>query len=308
MFTEPFHTRFAPTPSGFLHRGNAYNALLCWMLARKSGGSLRLRIDDMDAARTRPEYVRDVFDSLAWLGLAWERGPQDPTELIQESQPLHVDRYEATLAALLETDRVYACTCSRAQLRADAVDGIYPGTCRDCGLPLTHPDAAWRIRLDGLPAESWNDGWLGPVSAWPSAEGDPIIRRRDGLPAYHICSLTDDARHGINLLVRGEDLLAATVVQRAIARLLSTHSRMADFLDADCVHHSLSTDEEGQKLSKSAGASSLHHLYEAGQTPATVWKELAAWLALPAPASISLDSLLAAFDSTCLPGWKSIQD
>ncbi len=258
MAPTPIHTRFAPTPSGLLHQGNAFNAVLCWLWARHSGGSLRLRIDDLDRPRVRQAYVQDVFDTLERLDIHWDHGPQNAKALATHSQQSRLPRYRETLAALVQTGRVYACTCSRKQIRqAIAERGLpadsplaYPGTCRDQALPLDTPESSWRLNLEGLPEEAWKDGWLGPVSFSPAGEGDPVIRRRDGgMPAYHLASLTDDLDQGITGILRGEDLLSATVLQRSMARLLKADA----FLQAPLVHHPLLLAPDGEKWSKSAG-------------------------------------------------------
>lgn len=258
MAPTPIHSRFAPTPSGLLHQGNAFNAVLCWLWARHSGGSLRLRIDDLDRPRVRQAYVQDVFDTLERLGIHWDHGPQNAKALATHSQQSRLPRYRETLAALVQTGRVYACTCSRKQIRqAIAERGLpadsplaYPGTCRDQALPLDTPESSWRLNLEGLPEEAWTDGWLGPVSFSPAGEGDPVIRRRDGgMPAYHLASLTDDLDQGITGILRGEDLLSATVLQRSMARLLKADA----FLQAPLVHHPLLLAPDGEKWSKSAG-------------------------------------------------------
>lgn len=258
MASNPIRTRFAPTPSGLLHQGNALNALLCWLWAKSSGAQLRLRIDDLDRPRVRDAYLADIFHTLNALGLDWNEGPKRMDEVAEHSQIQRVPRYRETLAALVKTGRVYACTCSRKQIRkAQAELGLstagplaYPGTCKNRKLPLDTPDSAWRLDLDGLPDEVWTDGFLGPVSYSPSGEGDPVIRRRDGgMPAYHIASLTDDLDFGINGIVRGEDLLGATVLQRSIARLLDLDA----FLNILLAHHPLLLAPDGEKWSKSAG-------------------------------------------------------
>ena len=280
MNPNPIHTRFAPTPSGLLHQGNALNAVLSWLWARQSGGSLRLRIDDLDRPRVRDAYLVNVLDTLRGLGLDWDYGPNSMDEVAHHSQIQRLPSYRGTLAALVKTGRVYACTCSRKQIRKAQLEAqskapndaqsqaeaktqaevdlglpasrplAYPGTCRDRNLPLDTPDSAWRLNLEGLPEESWIDGFLGPVSFSPSGEGDPVIRRRDGgMPAYHIASLTDDVDFGTNGIMRGADLLGATVLQRAIARLLG----MDAFLKAHLAHHPLLLAPDGEKMSKSAG-------------------------------------------------------
>lgn len=242
-------TRYAPTPSGYLHLGNAWNMVLTWLLARSRGGSIHLRIDDLDAARLRGEYLEDVFASLEWLGLDWDTGPRDPKDfLAHHSQRLRLDRYRAALERLARARAgygrmaVYACACSREQVRKAALaagtPGIYPGTCREKGLDLSAPETSLRMRL--APDEAVE-------------MGDFILRQKNGDPAYQLASVVDDEDLGINLVVRGRDLLPSTEAQRVIARRLGA----AGFLAAEFLHHGLMVSGAGQeKLSKSGGNAS----------------------------------------------------
>ncbi len=247
-------TRLAPTPSGYLHAGNALDFLITQKLARANDGSILLRIDDLDVDRARPEFIADIFDSLDWLGIAWDEGPRDALEFARDwSQTKRIDRYMEPALALREDGQLYACTCSRAQL-ATCV-------CRNRGLPFDTPDTAWRLRVP----------WPCPVimNTWPSGSRmidlhevmrDPVLRQRNGSPAYQNASLADDVDHGINLIVRGEDLLPSTACQLHVAELLGLHA----FQQVRFVHHPLITDANGAKLSKSQGASSLNAMRTAG--------------------------------------------
>jgi glutamyl/glutaminyl-tRNA synthetase len=249
-------TRIAPTPSGYLHAGNALNFLLTHQLAREEGGTLLLRIDDLDSERVRPEYVQDIFDSLHWLGITWDEGPRNAVDFRQNwSQTLRTDEANAYLTGLKDTGHLYACTCSRRQ--------VTDCRCRDIDAPFDGPDTAWRLRIP--------DPCLVRLKGWPIGEvrvdlrsqmRDPVLRQRNGSPAYQLASLADDTRYGMTLIVRGEDLLPSSVCQVHLAGLLGLHS----FPDVRFLHHPLIVDGNGRKLSKSEGASSLRAMQSTGGT------------------------------------------
>jgi glutamyl-tRNA synthetase len=271
-------TRFAPTPSGFLHAGNAANALIIFGLAAKYGAGVLLRIDDLDAARVRDEYLHHIFDVLEWLHLRPDQGPENPAAMAEWSQQRRLANYERLLDHLVATGRVYACRCSRNQLLQAGYGGRYPGLCRNKKLPLDQPGLSWRLNTEGLEPVPWHDAWFGPQTGQVTRdEGDFIIRRKDGLPAYHIASLSDDAHFGINLIVRGQDLADATAAQLQLARLAGLEA----FCKAVFVHHPLLRSPDGQKLSKSAGAAAIRRtaaipsLEDAGPSPADHYRNAA---------------------------------
>ncbi len=255
-------SRIAPTPSGFLHRGNAFNFLLTEALVRSQGGTLRLRIDDLDAGRMRPQYLEDIFDSLRWLRLVPDEGPLSPGDhLAHYSQLLRIPRYEAMLRRLATTGRVFACVCSRAEVARHAVGGQYAGTCRDRRIGLDADDVVWRFRTEADETVRWEDRIGGAQAVRPhEVIRDFVIRRRDGVAAYHLASLSDDLHYGIDLIVRGADLLESTAAQLLLAAVLNE----TPFLGTAFFHHPLLTDPSGAKLSKSAGSASLKALREAG--------------------------------------------
>jgi len=244
-------TRIAPTPSGFLHEGNAFAFLLTGQLAKRHGASVLLRIDDLDNDRKRPEYVADIFETLHWLGIRWDEGPRNPKELETEwSQHHRLKLYEDALTTLREKGLVYACGCSRKQLSEleSAADEAH--TCHNGHLPLDMPDTAWRIRIPATATVCFRNLNGDMVTLCPSQlMPDPVVRRRDGIPAYQVASVCDDVHFGIDLIVRGEDLLASTALQIFIAQQL----RFDGFLNATFHHHPLILDEKGEKWSKSAG-------------------------------------------------------
>lgn len=258
-------TRLAPTPSGLLHAGNAVNFLLTRQLADTTGAMVRLRIDDLDAERVRTEYLHDIFRSLAWLGVQWDLGPHDVQDHLRNwSQQLRLERYGQVLDALRRSGVLYACTCSRSQLRMSGGEGRYPGTCRDRGLPLDTPDSSWRLRLPHhapVPVHGL-DGTTTVVDLM-QAMGDPVLRLRNGRPAYQVASLADDIDDGTSFIVRGMDLLPSTACQLHLAALLDAQG----FLQVRFLHHPLIIGNDGAKLSKSAGASSLRAMQHAGVSP-----------------------------------------
>ncbi|MDX2285789.1 MAG: glutamate--tRNA ligase family protein [Bacteroidia bacterium] len=286
-----YHTRIAPTPSGFLHPGNLLNALLAWLMARSAGGTVRLRIDDLDAPRARPEYVEDIFRTLDWMGLDWDLGPQTVEEHLRSASQQHrLPLYEALLRQLTDAGApVYACACSRREL------ALRPCPCRAQGWPLDRPDTAWRLHTPPDARAAWQDLALGPVSAaLAEAMPDFVIRRRDGLPAYQIASLADDLSYGTTLVVRGQDLLSSTAAQLWLSACLGQAWQPA------WLHHPLLRGLEGEKLSKSAGAQA-RPLRESGLQPPALYRMAAAWLGLDAG---SRESLLAAFDPQQIV-WKA---
>ena len=274
-------TRLAPTPSGYLHAGNALNFLLTEALARRAGGRLHLRIDDLDSARVRPAYLENIFATLHWLSIHCDSGPRDVADFqARYSQHRRLDRYAALLAALAtQTGLVYACTCSRAEVAAAAGPaGLYAGTCRDRGLPLDSPDAAWRVRVPAKATVALTDGFLGFRTLDIAAlVGDFVIRRKDGLPAYQTASLADDVTDGMTLIVRGEDLLPSTAAQIWLAQLAG--SPWAAFADAQFYHHPLLLGPDGGKLSKSQQTPlDRGALHDPGLTPAALRARAIQWL------------------------------
>ncbi len=294
-----YTSRLAPTPSGYLHAGNAFSFTLTWLLVRQSGGKLHLRIDDIDAERTRPEYVEDIFQSLNWLGLDWDTGPVSPEDFVERhSQLRRLEGYNQLLNSLEQAGKLYACNCSRAQIATSSVNGIYPGTCRHRKLPMNAPETAWRIYVPENTRIAIRE-ISGRETKVPldTAMGDFVVRRKNGLPAYQIASLADDLQSACNMIVRGSDLIPSTAAQLFMAQQLGLKA----FTEAIFYHHPLLRDSTGQKLSKSAGSASLKSLYAAGQSPATLFQMIAKALQLPDQRVKEAKDLLAQFSTTLLP-------
>jgi glutamyl-tRNA synthetase len=241
---DPVITRLAPTPSGFLHAGNAVNFQLVAWLAEKATGEVVLRIDDIDAPRYRAAYVDDVLHVLDWLGIAWHRGPRtvagfETTYSMRRRTDYYREQLDLLAGSALE---VYACTCSRTQLQG-AVPGECPGGCRARGLALVTGESALRVHV---PPRLTVDVAGRPISV-AERMGDFVVWRRDGTPAYHLASVIEDRDLGVTHIVRGEDLVDSTAAQVLLASAIGASS----VAGAVYVHHPLITDPSGAKLSKS---------------------------------------------------------
>lgn len=279
-------SRLAPTPSGYLHLGNAVNFLRTWLLVRRAGGTLKLRIDDLDSERCRPEYIEDIFRQLDWLGLDWDAGPGSPDDFARHySQRLRLDRYREALELLREGGSLFACTCSRKEILQHSPGGLYPGTCRRLNLRSSSPHA---IRLLVEPATSLV--LEGEVLDLAREMGDFVVWRRDDRPAYQLASLVDDYDDRTNLIVRGEDLRVSTGAQLYLAARLGWR----EFARTSFIHHPLLPAPDGRKLSKSDDALSLAALRERGVTPLLAYRAVARQLGLNPDEITSLAELLAA--------------
>src|SRR2546423_13998506 len=240
-------TPFAPAPTGFLHLGHVLNALHVWKTARASGpdGRVLLRIEDHDRQRSRREYEDAILEDLAWLGFAAD------APLVRQSERNLI--YMEALDSLRERGLVYACSCSRADLE----EGRYPGTCAHRSLTEA-PGLALRIRLEPS-VEHFDDLRLGPQTQHPSMQcGDLLARDREGNWTYQFAVVVDDWQQGVNLVVRGEDLLDSTGRQIQLARLLG-RVEAPRFL-----HHRLLMKSPSQKLSKSDGDTGVRELRAKG--------------------------------------------
>ncbi len=285
-------SRIAPTPSGYLHLGNAFSFVLTWLLVRKQHGHLHLRIDDLDADRAQPEYYDDIFTTLAWLGLDYDSGARSRQDcLVNWSQNHRLAVYNEALMRLAEQGDVFACDCSRSLLAQTSPTGLYPGTCRSKNLPLASLDAAWRVRTDKNMSVRFQDALAGSVTTDIATNlGDFIVRRRDGIPAYHIASLLDDALDNTTFIVRGADLLTSTAAQIFLAARLG----LSGFTQTTFLHHPLLLESPDKKLSKSHQSLSLKAMRENGISPEEVLARIASLLGIT-PRTAGLQALLEAF-------------
>ncbi|MCE9598046.1 MAG: tRNA glutamyl-Q synthetase [Spirochaetia bacterium] len=278
---QSLRTRIAPTPSGYLHIGNAFSFILTWLLARQNGGNLLLRIDDLDRARKRPEYVQDIFESLEWLGIDWDSGPTGPDDFESKYSQIHrLDLYADAFDRLRLTDRLFACSCTRREVEARS----HRCACEISGLPLDSPNCSVRFRLEESCEVTIND--LDPVTVRVGeTHRNFVIRKRDGMPAYQLTSIVDDIHFKTTLIVRGLDLLESSGLQLKIQDALGDRSPL-QFL-----HHPLVTKVDGSKLSKSKNDTSLRSVRE-NSNAAMVIKEFSHWINLPGKSCESLSDLL----------------
>jgi len=243
--TPPYRGRFAPTPSGPLHLGSLFTALASWLAARKMGGAWYLRIDDLDRPRCIAGAEDTILRQLEAHGLHWDDSPVRQTD--------HIAHYQAVLHVLEQQGQLYACTCTRAVLATTALAGpdgpVYPGTCRSHVAAGNKP-AALRLRVpDGM--LQWQDGIQGRISrSVPSDAGDFVLRRADGQIGYHLACALDEQRMRITEVVRGADLLGATVQQLALFEALGLTA-------PDYAHVPVVLAADGRKLSKQNGAAAL---------------------------------------------------
>ncbi len=287
-------TRFAPSPTGPLHLGHAYSAILAHDMAKEVGGRFLLRIEDIDRQRSKPEWEEQIYDDLAWLGLTWE------TPVMRQSDRQSV--YRDKLQWLWTNDYAFACTCTRRDVLAAVAapqegvlvlagpDGpVYPGTCRAngymAGLNLMPDDAAVRLSMHAVAR------WLGDYrvkegsffyfkeeGAGPAGEtgtieftsdeaidqiGDIVLSRKDMGTSYHLSVVLDDAAQGVTHVVRGQDLFEATKIHVILQRLLGLPTPVYH-------HHRLIRDENGKRLAKRDDARAIAKYREDGASPADI--------------------------------------
>lgn len=262
-------TRFAPSPTGLLHVGNAYSALQCQRWAELHHGELLLRIEDIDTTRCRAMYTNAILEDLAWLGIAWH-GPV-------RRQSEHTGDYAEALERLREMGVAYPCFCTRADIRREiermasaphaGEDNDYPGTCRHLSPAarqrrLLQESYAWRLDI-GAAIDR-----VGPVLSWQDGHGrahpvhiasDIVIGRKDIGFSYHLAVVVDDAQQGITHVIRGSDLAESTSIHRLLQALLGFDTPIY-------IHHDLLRDHDGKRLAKRDGSTTLHGLRQTGMT------------------------------------------
>ena len=291
-----YRGRLAPSPTGKLHLGTARTALVAWLAARSADGALVLRIEDIDTPRVVAGAAEAIIDDLRWLGLDWDEGPDVGGAFGPYLQSERHARYDAALHTLQQSGRLFACTCTRAELaRASSaphgdLGPRYPGTCRHTP---TEPGRPHALRFHMPHAEPFIDRVYGPQ---PLGEGDDfVVHRSDGLYAYQLAVVVDDLAMGITEVVRGADLLSSTPRQIALYRALGA-------APPTFAHVPLVLGEDGQRLAKRHGAIALSDFRARGVSPQAVIGRLAASLAIvPTDAPVSAHELLAHFELSRLP-------
>lgn len=302
--------RYAPSPTGLMHLGNARTALLAWLQARRAGGSFVLRMEDIDRARSRDSLAVQLLADLRWLGLDWDEGPDKGGLHAPYVQSQRTDLYLEALQHLQAHGLVYPCFCTRAEVAAAAASAPhgagsqgprYPGTCRS----LTPAQAAARAAHGRPPAyrfaappglARFTDLVAGPTAADVEAGvGDFIVMRNDGLPAYQLAVVVDDALMGITHVLRGDDLLDSTPRQIQLFHALG-------WQEPAFGHVPLLIGTDGARLAKRHGDTSLAGLRAAGVRPQAIVGYLAHLSGLaPAGAELTPAELLPEFDLRRLP-------
>ncbi len=263
-----YRTRFAPSPTGLLHVGNAYSALLCQAWAEKYDAELLLRIEDIDHTRCRSEFADAIIEDLSWLGLNW----QSPLRF----QSQHLQDYQQAIRTLRETGLIYPCFCTRKLIQQELIRmasaphaedaiALYPGTCRDLSANeqygrMQHEPFAWRLNIEkamALVGEdiSWRDG-SGDVHAG-NIDHDIIIGRKDIDFSYHLAVVVDDALQNISHIIRGRDMEDSTGIHRLLQKLLGLPEPVY-------LHHPLLCNQSGERLAKRNAATTLKGLRQAG--------------------------------------------
>jgi glutamyl-Q tRNA(Asp) synthetase len=265
-------TRFAPSPTGYLHIGHVASALTGWQAARESGGRFLLRIEDIDTTRCRPEFEHAIYEDLAWLGLTWEQPVR------RQSQ--HMADYAGALERLDRLGVLYPCFCTRQEIAAEiagaataphGADGpLYPGTCRSLSTAERTDRLAgglpYALRLNAAAAAqmagplSWPEEGRGAIAVEPGKLGDAVLARKDVATSYHLAVTVDDALQGVTLVTRGEDLFHATHLHRLLQALLGLASPRYR-------HHMLLTGADGRRLAKRDASLTVRSLRAAGRTP-----------------------------------------
>jgi len=286
MAARPVTTRFAPSPTGYLHLGTAYSALVAERQARDNKGTFLLRIEDIDDGRCRAEFEGQMLDDLGWLGLTWEEPVRRQSE--------HLDLYRSHLTALIDQGLAYRCFCTRKEIADEVANmpsaphgpegALYPGTCKRLSedavaakIALGKP-FAWRLDCTAAMTRltqplTFTECGRGPGGetgiqvADPAAFGDIVLGRKDVGVSYHLAVTVDDALQGVTLVTRGEDLFAATSIQRLLQKLLGLDT-------PDYFHHRLILHESGRRLAKRDQDVTLKALREAGVTPDEIRQRL----------------------------------
>lgn len=271
----PVRGRLAPSPTGYLHLGNAWSFLLCWLAVRSAGGRLVLRMEDIDPERSRPHFAEEIMRDLAWLGLDWDEGPDLGGPYAPYTQQARLDRYAEVIEALTRLGHTYPCYCTRKELKTMAsaphledAGPVYPGTCLRLGAAeRMEREAQGRrpsLRLHGGGETRFDDLLHGDVRlGWEECGGDFPLRRSDGVIAYQLAVALDDMDQAVNLVVRGADILPCTPRQIYLFKLL--HAPVPRY-----AHVPLLLDHVGVRLAKRHQSLELRALREKGVSSTAV--------------------------------------
>jgi len=288
-------TRFAPSPTGALHLGHAYAALIASNTSVTKNGSFLLRFEDIDLRRSKREFERAILEDISWLGIKWQG--------IALRQSKRLDVYARAIDTLYEQGLLYPCFCTRKDIAREisaagaAPHGphglLYPGTCRQLGYLECKKrieqgsEYAFRLNMSKASARTgqltWTDTERGEIIADPEQFGDVVLGRKDFATSYHLSVVIDDHFQGITLVTRGKDLFAATHVHRLLQALLSLDT-------PDYLHHKLIMGQDGKKLSKRDQSLTLRALREEGNTPTNIFELLGV---SPASQTLTKDDLTA---------------
>ncbi len=309
---RPIVGRLAPSPTGGLHLGHARTFLIAWRAARSAGGRLILRVEDLDGSRVRPGMAEAAVTDLRWLGLDWDEGPDIGGPHAPYEQSRRLDRYRAALDVLRRAERVYPCTCTRADIarlasapHAEDEGPTYPGTC--AGRSATDAEAleragrpfAWRFRVPPGPI-AWDDLVRGPTALDPStAGGDFLLGRSLDVPSYQLAVVVDDAAMGVTQVIRGDDLVTSTPRQLLLYEALDAEAPRFG-------HVPLAISPDGRRLAKRDESLKLSSLRSEGVDP----RRLVGWIAASCGWASDAQPLprLAPFDLRTLPAGPWVVD
>jgi glutamyl-tRNA synthetase len=303
MASSPYRGRLAPSPTGALHLGNARTFLVAWLRARQAGGTLVLRMEDIDGPRLKPGAAEAALADLRWLGLDWDEGPDLGGPHAPYVQTERRDRYAEALAGLTARGVIYPCYCSRREVdeAASAPNGPdgprYPGTCRTRdGASAPGRPPAWRFAASSG-AVRFRDRLAGDCVFDVAAEtGDFVVGKGMGDPAYQLAVVVDDVAMGITEVVRGDDLLPSTARQLLLYRALGLEDRVPAFF-----HLPLVVGPDGRRLAKRHGDTTIAAYRRAGVRPEQIVGLLARWLGLEGAQEARAGDLVSSFDLDRLP-------
>lgn len=284
-------TRFAPTPSGFLHKGNLFSFILTWLIARKCEGSILLRIDDIDHQRIRDHYLADIFSNLEWLGLEYDEGPAGIEDFKKNfSQKTRMDLYHEAIKDIEDQRGItFNCECSRSQIAMISPNGNYPGTCVTKNLGATQN--ALRIITSEQADIKFEDSIQGQVNINISDRMNHfVLRKKDGSPSYQLTSVIDDNYFNVNTIVRGNDLLYSSGAQIYLAK----HLRKSTIPTTNFYHHPLISNGQS-KLSKSQGDSYSDAASRSPKRREKLFRDFGEWIGLTTEIA-TLQDLLGQFN------------